>query len=48
MDVYEIWCDLRPGERDTVFAAAVHDYLGALRNDGLIAGYRLTRRKLGF
>ena len=48
IDVYEIWCDLRPGERDVEFAAAVHGYLGALQADGRIAGYRLTRRKLGF
>jgi len=30
------------------FADAVHRYLGALQADGLIEGYRLTRRKLGF
>ena len=30
------------------FADAVHRYLGALQAEGLIEGYRLTRRKLGF
>ena len=45
--MYEIWCDLGPGQRDLEFAAAVHQYLGALQADGRIAGYRLTRRKLG-
>ena len=48
MDVYEIWCDLAPGASDLEFAAAVHGYLGALEADGRIAGFRLTRRKLGF
>jgi len=48
MDVYEVWCDLKPGERDLVFAEAVHDYLGSLQARGAIVGYRMTRRKLGF
>src|SRR5947208_1308896 len=48
MDTYDIWCDLAPGQLDVEFAEAVHRYLGALQADGLIAGYRLTRRKLGF
>lgn len=47
MDIYDIWCDLAPGQRDLEFAEAVHAYLGALEADGRIAGYRLTRRKLG-
>ncbi len=47
MDVYHIWCDLRPGSSDVEFADAVGAYLGRLRDDGAIAGHRLTRRKLG-
>lgn len=47
MDLYHIWCDLKPGENDSAFAEAVHAYLGALQADALIADYRLTRRKLG-
>ena len=47
MDLYEIWCDLRPGQSDVEFADAVHAYLGRLRDDGGIVGYRLSRRKLG-
>lgn len=47
MDIYDIWCDLAPGEGDLAFAEAVHGYLGALQEEGLIAGYRLSRRKLG-
>jgi len=48
MDSYHIWCNLKPGVRDLEFAAAVAAYLGRLQRDGLIAGHRLTRRKLGF
>jgi hypothetical protein len=48
MDLYHIWCDLKPGERDVAFAEHVGRYLGKLKADGLIVGFRLTRRKLGF
>ena len=48
MDLYHVWCDLRPGVRDLEFAARVETYLGLLRARGLIAGWRLSRRKLGF
>jgi hypothetical protein len=47
MDVYHIWCNLEPGVSDLDFARDVHAYLGALRDRGRIAGFRLTRRKLG-
>lgn len=47
VDIYEIWCDLAPGQRDLDLADAVQRYLGGLQADGLIAGYRLSRRKLG-
>lgn len=47
MDVYHIFCDLKPGVRDLDFTDNVHAYLGALRSDGLIEAYRVTRRKLG-
>ena len=48
MDLYHIWCDLKPGQRDVEFAEHVGRYLGKLKADGLIAGFRITRRKLGF
>jgi Family of unknown function (DUF6614) len=48
MDSYHLWCNLKPGVRDLEFAAAIEGYLGWLRGQGLIAGYRLQRRKLGF
>lgn len=48
MDHYEIWCDLKDGRKDLEFANAVQEYLGSLRERGLIEGFRLARRKLGF
>jgi len=48
MDLYHVWCDLKPGRSDTQFAAHVDQYLGELVRGGRIAGFRITRRKLGF
>ena len=47
MDLYHIWCDLKPGVRDTALVDGVEKYLGRLRSEGLIESFRLTRRKLG-
>jgi len=47
MDLYHIWCDLKPDVRDRTFVDAAQAYLGRLRDDGLIEGFRITRRKLG-
>ena len=47
MDLYHIWCDLKPGVRDAAFVDAVQSYLGHLKSAGLIESFRLTRRKLG-
>lgn len=47
MDHYHIWASLKPGTRDTDFSDAAHRYFEHLKADGLIAGYRITRRKLG-
>lgn len=47
MDLYHIWCDLKPGVGDLQFAGKVADYMGHLKEQGLIEGWRLTRRKLG-
>ncbi len=48
MDIYHIWCDLKPGVRDAVFQSRTASYLEHLKSEALIAGYRVTRRKLGF
>jgi hypothetical protein len=47
MDVYHIWCDLKPGVSDVAFADKVAAYFGHLKAQGLIEGWRVTRRKLG-
>ncbi len=47
MNVYHIWCNLKAGVRDTEFSDRAEAYLGHLKAQGLIAGYRITRRQLG-
>lgn len=48
MDHYHVWADLRPGTKDLEFVDAVTAMLEHLREAGHVAGYRVTRRKLGF
>lgn len=48
MDLYHVFCDLRPGVRDVEFVDALNRWMGHLRDDDLIAGWRVTRAKLGF
>lgn len=47
MDIYHVWCGLKPGVGDLEFAEKVGGYLGHLKEQGLIEGWRLTRKKLG-
>ncbi len=47
MNLYHIWCDLKEGVSGLDFVDAVQAYLGALEEDGVLEGYRITRRKLG-
>jgi hypothetical protein len=47
MDVYHIWFNLKDGVRDTEFAESASAYLDHLIDAGAVAGYRITRRKLG-
>jgi hypothetical protein len=47
MNIYHIWCDLKPGVNDLIFTENVSRYLGHLKEQGLIEGHRLTRKKLG-
>jgi hypothetical protein len=47
MDVYHIWCTLKDDVGDLEFASAVRAYFEHLEAAGLVAGYRITRRKLG-
>ena len=48
MDLYHVYCDTKPGVSDMAFVTAVERYMGHLREQGLIAAWRLTRAKLGF
>lgn len=47
MDIYNVWCDLKPGVRDTQFYDGVARCMDHLRSEGLIESWRLMRRKLG-
>ena len=47
MDLYHTWFDVRPGVKDLELSRDLDRYLTHLADEGLIASYRLTRRKLG-
>jgi hypothetical protein len=47
VDIYHIWCTLKPGVSDMAFADHVASYMDHLKDQGHVAGWRLTRRKLG-
>jgi hypothetical protein len=47
MDIYHVWCNLKPGLRDGEFSDMIGAYLGHLKEQGLLEGWRLTRKKLG-
>ena len=47
MNTYHVWCDLKPGVSDITFSGKLDAYLGHLKANGLINGWRLTRKKLG-
>ena len=47
MDIYDIWFDIKPGIRDVEFSEKLAQYMGHLKEQGLVEGWRLTRRKLG-
>jgi hypothetical protein len=48
MNHYHTWFDLKPGTKDAEFARNMARYMNHLKENGLIEGWRLTRRKLGF
>jgi len=47
MDIYNAWFDLKPGVSDMEFSDRLAAYMDNLKNDGLMQGWRLMRRKLG-
>jgi hypothetical protein len=48
LDIYHIWCNLKPGVQDLEFVEGVRAYLDSLRAKQQLTGYRITRAKLGF
>jgi hypothetical protein len=48
MDYYIAWFNLKNTAKDVEFSQRVDKFLGHLREKGMIEGYNLTRRKLGF
>ena len=48
MDIYHIWCNLKPGVYDMEFVESLRTYLDKLRTQGQLVTYRITRAKLGF
>lgn len=47
MDIYHVWCDLKPETSDIEFTQAAQTYLQNLVDDGRMVNFRITRRKLG-
>jgi hypothetical protein len=47
MNIYHVWCDLKPRVKDIAFSEKTSAYLDHLKANGLIEDWRLTRRKLG-
>lgn len=48
MDIYHIWCNLKPGISDMEFVDDVRAYLDHLKDSTALHSYRITRAKLGF
>lgn len=48
MNYYDIWCNLRDTRSDVAFAKNLSAFLDHLQSQGLLEGWTLTRRKLGF
>ncbi len=47
MNIYNAWFDLKPGLSDVEFCDRLASYMNGLAADGLMAKWRLMRRKLG-
>lgn len=48
MNYLEIWCNLKDTSKDMEFAANIASYLNHLKDNNLIAGWKMKRRKFGF
>ena len=47
MDLYHIWCNLKPGVGDLEFVERTRRYLDHAKAEGRLVTYRITRAKLG-
>jgi hypothetical protein len=47
VNIYHVWCNLRPGVGDVAFSERLALYMDHLKTEGLIENWRLGRRKLG-
>ena len=47
MDIYHIWCNLKPDIADLDFISSATQYLDHLKQNEDLVEYRITRRKLG-
>jgi hypothetical protein len=47
VNIYHVWCNLKPGVGDIAFSERLSAYMDQLKGEGLIASWRLGRRKLG-
>ena len=47
MDYYHAWFNLKNTAKDVEFSGRVDEFLGHLKEKGMIEGYKLARRKLG-
>lgn len=47
MDIYHIWCNLKPGQSDMEFVAHVQSYFEHLQTESSLQKFRITRKKLG-
>lgn len=47
MDIYHIWCNIKPGVGDLEFCERTRSYLEHLKGEGRLDAYRITRAKLG-
>ncbi|MAI90926.1 DUF6614 family protein [Ponticaulis sp.] len=47
MDIYHIWCDLKPGISDQTFSEKLSAFMDGLKSEGRLENWRLMRCKLG-
>ena len=47
MEIYHSWFNLKPGVSDIELVELAKRYFDHLKAEGLLVGYRITRRKLG-